>query len=289
MSIFPAEETSKGQAGLFVVDINTDEPPHPIAKETHAMNPRWDLLLNTTELAKHLALIANHLGNPKDLERLGLPDAAQDPAYASMIRRLKQHWGAAAQRLSQRRRHPDGREVSVCFGLKAIHHLIGELAQDRMMDLPGGEGLQQVVRCKTLNDSMGGLALSKESALGVQIRVGEAAGVRQGNGSWGIGVVRWFRVPKSGTVYFGVQFLSPGALPVEALRKDTGKQWPALMLAPTPAGKPPSMLLALPGCFSPENVLEIRSEKGRHLLRLEARVDSTPYLEQYRFQLIGGM
>ncbi|MBI5330364.1 MAG: hypothetical protein HZB71_07105 [Betaproteobacteria bacterium] len=289
VSIFPAEESSKGQAGLFVVDINTDYPPRPIAQESHAMNPRWDLLLNTTELAKHLALITNHLNNPKDLDKLGLPDAAQDPAYAPMVRRLKQHWGAAAQRQSQRRRHQDGKEVEVCFGLKTLHHLIGEASQDLMADLPGSEPGHQIVRCKTLNDSMGGLALGKNSAIGIQIRIGEAAGVRQANGSWGIGVVRWFRVPKSGTVYFGVQFLAPGALPVEAKRLDTGKHWPVLMLAPAPTGKPPSMLLSLPGCFAPENQLEIRSDKGRHQLRLESRMDSTPHLEQYRFQITGAV
>jgi hypothetical protein len=47
------------------------------------------------------------------------------------------------------------------------------------------------------------------------------------------------------------------------------------------------MLLGLPGCFIPENSLEIRSSKGRHLLRLEVRLDATPYIEQYRFQLAG--
>jgi hypothetical protein len=205
-----------------------------------------------------------------------------------MVKRLKQHWSAAAQRQSQRRRHPDGREVDVCFGLKALHLLLQGDSLDQIrgeagIDLPN----HHIVRCKTLNDSMGGLALGKDAAIGVQIRVGEIAGIRQGNGQWGIGVVRWFRVPKSGAVYFGVQFLSPGALSVEAKRLDTGKQWPGLMLAPTPAGRPPSMLLALPGCFGAENMLEIRSAKGRHQLRLEARVDATPYLEQYRFQLIG--
>lgn len=285
-TLFPAEESAKGQAGLFVVDINTDQPPRPIAKETHAMNPRWDLLLNTTELAKHLALISSHLTTPKDLEKMGLPDAAQDPAYFSMVKRLKQHWSASAQRQSQRRRHPDGKEVDVCFGLKILHQLLQETSAGNVFDLPGAEAPNhQVVRCKTLNDSMGGLALGKEAAIGVQIRVGEIAGIRQGNGQWGVGVVRWFRVPKSGSVYFGVQFLSPGALPVEAKRLDNGKQWPALMLAPTPPGRPPSMLLGLPGCFGAENVLEIRSAKGRHQLRLEARVDATPYLEQYRFLL----
>jgi hypothetical protein len=43
---------------LFIVEVNTDGPPTPIARDGHPTNPRWDLLLNTTELAKHLALIS---------------------------------------------------------------------------------------------------------------------------------------------------------------------------------------------------------------------------------------
>jgi hypothetical protein len=71
-SIFPAEEKTKGQAGLFVVEVNTDAPPKPISRESHPMNPRWDLILNTTELAKHLALISSHIKSREDPERIGL-------------------------------------------------------------------------------------------------------------------------------------------------------------------------------------------------------------------------
>ena len=40
-----------------------------------------------------------------------LPEAAIDPAYASMLKRLRLNWGSAVQRQSQRRRHQQGKDV----------------------------------------------------------------------------------------------------------------------------------------------------------------------------------
>jgi hypothetical protein len=284
-SIFPAEESTKGQAGLFVVEVNTDSPPKPIAREAHPMNPRWDLILNTTELAKHLALIASQIKGREDLDKLGLPEAARDPAYPSMLRRLKLNWGASLQRQSQRRRHQDGREFDVCFGFKAVHQLIAPTEQSDTIHygLSGNEPAPNIVRCKTVNDSMGGLALSKSGVHGVQIRVGDVVGVRQGNGAWGVGLVRWFRVPGQGEIFFGVQLLAPQALAVQLRRLDNGRQWPGLLLHPNSASQQTPMLLAQPGCFTPESSAEIRTPRGNQPVRIDKRMESTPSMEIYRF------
>lgn len=286
VSIFPAEETTKGQAGLFMVEINTDSPPKPISREGHPMNPRWDLLLNTTELAKHLALISTHLKDPEDRDRLGLPDAAQDPAYRSMLRRLKLNWGASLQRQSQRRRHQDGKEVEVCFGLKAVHQLISPSSnkgETIHYGLAGNEPPPVVVRCKTVNDSMGGLALERNSTGGVQVRVGDVAGVRQSNGNWGVGLVRWFRVPKPGEIFFGVQLLSPKAQAIHLRRKDNGRQWPGLLLQSNPVTKQAPLLLALPGCFVPNQAADIRTPQGNQSIQIDKLLESTSSTELFRF------
>lgn len=286
-TVFPAEESVKGQAGLFVVEINTDTPPKPISRETHPMNPRWDLLLNTTELAKHLALLGTHLKDAEDRDRLGLPDAAQDPAYPGMLRRLRLNWGASLQRQSQRRRHQDGKEVEICFGLKALHQLLAPPNKGDVIHYgaPSNDPPPVVVRCKTVNDSMGGLALEKNSAVGVQVRVGEVAGVRQGNGAWGVGIVRWFRVPRPGEIFFGVQLLAPRALAIHLRRKDNGRQWPGLLLHPNPVTNQAPMLLALPACFTPNLAADIRTPQGNQAIHIEKRLESTSSTELFRFQM----
>ena len=286
-TIFPAEETTKGQAGLFIVEVNTDAPPKPIAREAHPMNPRWDLILNTTELAKHLALLSSQLKNATDAYKLGLPEAARDPAYPSMLRRLKLNWGASLQRQSQRRRHQDGREYEVCFGLKAVHQLIAPASHGDTIHygLSSNEPAPVIMRCKTVNDSMGGLSLSKAGVHSMQIRVGDVVGVRQGNGGWGVGLVRWFRVPAQSEIAFGVQLLAPRALAIQLRRADNGRQWPGLLLHPNAASQQQPMLLAQPGCFVPDSEAEIRTPKGNQSVRIDKRMESTPSVEVFRFQM----
>lgn len=288
-SIFPAEEATKGQSGLFIVDIGVDGTPKPLAREGHPTNPRWDLILNTTALAKHLALVANNLRSAEDRAKLGLPEAAVDPAYASMLKRLRLNWGASVQRQSQRRRHQEGKDVEVCIGFKAMHRLLspngkGETIHYGIVD---NEPPPVVVKCKTINDSMGGLALSKSQANAMQIRVGDIAGVRQGNGNWGMGIVRWFRIPQKGEVSFGIQLLAPQALAVQIKRKDTGRQWPGLILHPSAVSKQAPMLAALPGCFSPNLDVEVSLPKGPQAMHLDKRLESSPSLDLLRFHTDG--
>lgn len=287
-TIFPAEESTKGAAGLFLVDVSVDAPPKPLAREAHPMNPRWDLILNTTGLAKHLALVATHLRSPDDRAKLGLPEAAIDPAYSSMLKRLRLNWGASVQRQSQRRRHQEGREVEICMGFKAMHRLLSPASKGGTTihyGIVDNDPAPVVVKCKTVNDSMGGLALSKSQANSMQIRVGEIAGIRQANGSWGLGIVRWFRIPRKGEVSFGVQLLAPQAQAVQLRRKDTGRQWPGLLLQPGAVSKQPPMLAALPGCFGPDLEVEIRTAKGGfQVMQLDKRLESSPSLDLLRFR-----
>jgi hypothetical protein len=132
---------------------------------------------------------------------------------------------------------------------------------------------------------MGGLALSKKGVQGMQIRVGDVVGVRQGTAGWNVGLVRWFRVPGQGEVCFGVQLLAPRVLAIQLRRLDNGRQWPGLLLHPNPASQQSPMLLAQPGCFIPESAAEIRTPKGSQPVHIEKRIESTPSVEVFRFQL----
>lgn len=284
-TILPADEQAKGKAGVFLIDINIDTPPRPLAREAQPMNPRWDLLLNTTELAKHLTLVSSYLKNPDDRAKLGLPDAAIDPAYGSMLRRLRMNWGVNVQRVSQRRRHQQGREVDVCVGFNAMHRLLAPKTANTTIHygVVDNDPPPIIVKCTTVNDSMGGLALSKSDAFSMQIRVGDIAGVRQDNGKWGIGIVRWFRVPRRGEVTFGIQLLAPQAMAVDIRRKDTGRQWPGLFLQPSASSKQPPMLAALPGCFTPNLAVDVHSSLGNQAMLIDKRLESTPSLDLLRF------
>ncbi len=279
--IFPAE-ASKGHAGIFVIEVNTDAPPKPLAWERHPTDPRWDLMLNTTELAKHLAMLSTHVKAREDPEKLGLPTAARDPEYAVMLRRLKLSWGASILRQSQRRRHQRGKEFEVGFGLRSVYQLIGPVAGERHLVSTPGDPPPMVMRCTTVDDSMGGLALRKSGTISAQVKVGDLVGVHQDNGSWSVGLVRWFRVPKEGELFFGIQLLAPKAHSVHVRRSDTGKQYPSLLLQASPTLKQSAMLLAPPGSIEPESPIDVRSNAGEVSIRVEKRLEYTPNVEVFR-------
>ncbi len=286
-TIYPAEESVKSHSGLFIVEVNTDGPPTPIARDGHPTNPRWDLLLNTTELAKHLALISTHLKNKEASDRIGLPDVAQDPAYPTMLRRLKLNWGASLQRQSQRRKQANTRDFEVSFGLKSVHQLIAPAVADDTIHYGLGNHEQPptILHCKTMNASMGGLALIKASNIPIHIRVGDVVSVRQEKAEWSIGLVRWFRIPGQGEMCFGVQLLAPQAMAVQVRRKDNGRQWSSLLLQPSPNTKQSPMLLSQPGCFVPDIPAEISTSLGIQLVQIEKRIEATPSIELFRFQM----
>lgn len=285
--LHPAEDATSGGAGLFLVEVNTDAPPRPLAREPHPMNPRWELLLTTTELAKHLALLSTHMRSHDDIEKLGLPEAARDPAYATMLRRLKLNWGASLQRMAQRRKHQSRREFEVSFGLKSVHALIAPpSAGDAIVyGATPHEAPPLRVRCQTVNDSMGGLSLRHHGGTGLQVRVGDVVGMRQGNGAWSVGLVRWFRIPAADEVFFGVQLLAPQADAVQLRRLDNGRQWPGLLLLPNPVTRQAPMLLSMPSAFGPDTMAEVRTARGMHAIKVEKRLESTPSVDIYRFQM----
>ncbi len=282
--IYPAEEAT-GHAGLFVVEVNTDAPPRPLAWERHPTDPRWDLLLNTTELVKHLAMLAAHVKGREDPERLGLPAVARDPAYAVMLRRLKLSWGASLQRQAQRRRYMRGKELEVGFGLRSVYQLLGPVTGERHLVNAPAETPPVVMRCITVDDSMGGLALRRSGNLTAQVKVGDLVGIRQDNGQWSVGLVRWFRVPREGELFFGVQLLAPKAHPVQVRRNDTGKQYPSLLLQASPTLRQAAMLLAPPGSIEPEAPIDVRSSNGSIELRVEKRLEYTPSVEVFRIAM----
>lgn len=284
VEIFPAEE-AEGHAGIFIIEVNTDAPPKPLAWEQHPTDPRWDLMLNTTELAKHLAMLSTHVKAKEDPDKLGLPTAARDPEYAVMLRRLKLSWGASILRQSQRRRHQRGKEFEVGFGLRSVYQLIGPVAGERHLVSSPEDPPPMVMRCTIVDDSMGGLALRKSGTISAQVKVGDVVGVHQDNGSWSVGLVRWFRVPKESELFFGIQLLAPKAQAVHVRRNDTGKQYPSLLLQAAPTLKQSAMLLAPPGSIEPQSPIDVRSNAGQVSIRVDRRLEYTPNVEVFRITL----
>jgi hypothetical protein len=286
--LFPAED-QKGKSGLFIIEVNTDAPPRPLVWEQHPTNPRWDLILNTTEMVKHLAMLSTHVKAQEDPEKLGLPAAARDPAYVGMLRRLKLNWGASSQRQSQRRKVQAGaRTMNVALGLRTLHQHLLPNAADRAALLGSMQDTtppSPVLTCQTVNDSMGGLALRKADSGGIQIKVGELAGIRLETGLWSVGLVRWFRVPEGKELFFGIQLLAPKCVAVQANRQGAPRPWPALLVQASNALKQSAMLITPAGSVQTDQTLTLRGTDGSMTVRVEKQMEYTPSVEIYRISL----
>jgi len=97
-----------------------------------------------------------------------------------------------------------------------------------------------------------------------------------------VGLVRWFRVPKEGELFFGIQLLAPRAHAVHVRRNDTGKQYPSLLLHASPTLKQSAMLLAPPGSIEPDSPIDVRSNAGQVYIRVVKRLEYTPNVEVFR-------
>jgi len=271
----PLMQTSS-PSGYFLVRLDSDKPPRALSHETTVTDARTDILLNTIELARLLHEQVHRLEAGVNPQSLVLPASAKDFGYPNLLRRMLKHWGIAPKRLFNR--IPQSARMDICAGIRAIHYFLSgggngeietkpEVSDDNpdteitleLADSPLDKTSHQTYVSKNwliINESAGGLALSKDPKTDAHIRVGEIIGLRpEGNEDWNIGVVRWLSSEDPSHLQLGAQMLAPTATPV-TIRPTIAPAdmvfQPALLLPEIPALKQPVTLVALRGAFRPQ-------------------------------------
>lgn len=84
--------------GLFLARLDEDKPPKALSHHTGVTDARTDIILNTVPLARTLHQHVQGLDAGTPLKQLGLPEAAKQPAYREMLKRLIKQWGIAPKR-----------------------------------------------------------------------------------------------------------------------------------------------------------------------------------------------
>lgn len=271
----PLMQTSS-PSGFFLVRLDSDKPPRALAHETTVTDARTDILLNTIELARLLHDQIRKFDAGATAASLDLPVGNKDLGYANLLRRMLKHWGIAPKRLFNR--VPHNARVDICAGVRAIHHFLSgadawepvhNAAQTEenpnteitleLSDSPLDKTSHQTYVSKNwliINESAGGLALSKDPKTEVHIRVGEIIGLRpEGNRDWNIGVVRWLSSDDPDHLQLGAQMLAPSATPVmirAAIADAAAPFQPALSLPEIAALKQPVTLVTARGGYLPQ-------------------------------------
>jgi len=253
------------QQGLFVVHLDSDEPPRYRSLDRAACTPASCRVLDAAPLGERLreALAAAEDDSAEALVTGGRPSAA-------LLRRLVLNWGVMPRRGFAR--SPHDAEAELVVGLSAVHQRLAGPAPgieaviagrarfdaparpeggvpdvwDLAYDVTPASGSPRMVlldeeprparpeepeypvhRCRVGNISPGGYCIVCEDAgEGLQLQVGELLGIREpGGGRWEIAVVRWAKCLAPGKVELGAQVIAPHAEPVYARRLEDGAPW----------------------------------------------------------------
>lgn len=299
-SLLPLLPTAEHPVGFFLVRLDTDKPPKAIAQNITATDPRTDILLNTVELARTLHYQLQKLEAGSEPDKLGLPAAARQLQYQEMMRGLIQHWGIAPKRFFNRVRKAAALEIVV--GVRAIHHFLDPMLGARQTEVHDAEitlrlssssidtSSQQSYTSTSwlvLNESAGGLAMSKEPKSSVQVRVGEILGVRTDRSAeWSIVLVRWVHSKDPAHLALGAQMLAPSAIAVvlhPTLGAESNARIPALLLPAIPSLNRPSMLAASRGTYVPQREFRLLRHEGESRIRAAQLSSHTNSIEIFEF------
>lgn len=299
-SLLPLLQTSEQPVGFFLVRLETDKPPKAVAQNLTATDPRTDILLNTIELARTLHYQLQKLEAGSEPAKLGLPPVARQPAYQEMMRGLIQHWGIAPKRLFNRVRKASALEIIV--GVRAIHHFLDPTLGARQTEVHDAEITLRLASSAidtsssqsytstswlVLNESAGGMAISKEPQAQVQVRVGEVLGVRADRSAdWNLVLVRWVHSKDPAHLELGAQMLAPKASAVvlyPTLGAESNAAIPALLLPAIASLNRPAMLTVSRGTYAPQREFRLKRSEGEIRIRAGALVNNTQSVEVFSF------
>lgn len=196
-------------AGVFIVALDGDKPPTPVAKNKEKPDEATDILFITVDLARqihqHIKLLQDGIV-PNDGY---LPNHALENQYQDLLAQLIKNFGKAQQRIFSRSKKSDGLELGI--GLITAHHLLKTGKSHAKHD--NIEGAIKPSRWQILNVSAGGYALRKFSSSAASARVGDVVTIKNSKSTaWELAVLRWANINDMNQLDVGLELISPSAI-----------------------------------------------------------------------------
>jgi cyclic-di-GMP-binding protein len=283
------------QSAHFLVPCDTDRPPKPLLSANDDPGGPNARLLDTNALV-------DRLRQRKQAVESGNASAATSKALGAegiaLLGKLISLWGDPPKRAH--RRDPMDTSVAIVIGLKSIAHFVTNVPKPDpaeaekiragiTMPLPVVAGDEEskthpVHEWNVVNQSRGGLKVSRTSPALQPLLVGEAVGIRfMSRPCWAVGVVRWLTTVDEGRgMEFGVQFLAPDARMVwlQPVTGATPQAKQALLLPENPAAA--EALLTPLNTYSDLREYEMREEAQVSAVRATALIEKTARFELFR-------
>ena len=287
-------------AGVFLVELKSDTPPTPLAKNAKGADPRTDILLITIELARqvHQHLTTLQAGTSATIP--GLPEEARlDQRYRDLLQHLLKHWGNPPKRGFQRSQKTT--VIEMCVGITAIHHFLkleasqsDDTARNQATDMTlnfatspidnGGGSIFKAARWMVTNESPGGFSLKKPIPAQESLRIGELLGLKPNHANrWGLAIVRWASSTEGTPLQVGAQMIAPSAEAVSLhFKEDLPSQY-GLLLPEVAALKQPATLVAARGLYKPARTLQLEENGTLTDIMLTRLVERTHNVERFQF------
>ena len=307
-SILPAQ-VNFDPTCQFLTDLSADRSGVLYTPDTLLEDPQRFRLLNTVELARKVHTQWTSLMRDEEVPAEGLPAGFYADSH-ELLKRLINVWGLHPKRVFRRNARLD-QEIDVAIGIDAINYwlnggvkfvvsstFVGPTPQRTHVGPRENKTIEihsddlEYGRWDIIDESAGGLSLSKKGVIKTRVRVGDLLGLRTpGEGTaWTVASVRWLRSANPSSVEIGVQRLTPSAEAV-VIKTLSDKNlesdfMPALLLPEIKALNTPPTLVVPCGVFRPDRTLYL--DNGYRLSKITATklLESTSAFERLVFQVV---
>ena len=294
-----------------VVDLAGDEPPSYIAYSTVPLSATCRML-DTSALIQSLrnSMPRNPGEAPDQLAESGVPQTTI--RWRDLLHSLITAWGMTTKRRFSRLQ-PKTTDIGISLGLSAIHQLI-----DRVVDpLPASEaaGIDErpaasrfrndtsigtatgaensgTYLCEVINESAEGSRLKWHNTDKGKIRIGELVAIHHPHESGempGIATIRWLKTIGRHAVEFGIQLLSPDAIPI-TIRLYSGKDQESghdylkgLYIPEFKANRQPASLILPAFLYHTDDIVSLMMDDQEHCLRLVKTIETTQGFSRFHF------
>lgn len=295
LAVLGVAPTRANQSG-FAIETSSDRGPSP-----HSASPEaGGLWLDIEVLCRHLHETAVRLRTGDTPRRIGLPSGMDSETSQTLAKRLLKLWRSGAHRAFKRYPAP-GSAMQVVAGVSAIHRLLEWVppAAERSTsvdDAPPEGDDPSIFAASTAvnashwtvsNDSAAGLALTGAPDMPLNLKVGDALALRDGDAAgWSLAVIRWIKMLDARQVELGVERLSPQVQPVwvrplRGHRKASPE--PGLFVPGLPALRQPDRLLLPSHVYQIGMDAEVWHTPKQYTITFGRRAEFTPSFDLIDF------
>ena len=261
---------------VFLVELDSNKPPTPFAKNRDIPDDTTDILFNTLNLARqihqHIKLFQEGV-LPNDAR---FPEFALENHFSDLLIHLINNFGRAPQRIFNRTKKSDGVELGI--GIGAAHSLINS-----------GNKISGIKpsRWQVLNVSAGGFSLRKFNSSQTSAQIGDIVAMKNNNANaWELAVLRWANVNDLSQLDVGLQLVSPSATAITVKSESHVVECEALLLPELSALKQEASIIMPRGFSRLGETVVVNINGSFNKLLIAKLIERTTSFERFQYRLI---